>query len=132
MSKPGIPINLPPRVERGGVVKADDFNSVRAAVARLARNGMQELPRLAPIVYKHPWKISVVFEESELRLRVGYGAIQAARMNNAQPTIESLQPFFDPATPTYLSGDPYFPSATVGFSVLTENCRSWRGRHRRS
>jgi hypothetical protein len=119
MSKPGISINLPPRVESGEAVKAADFNSIRQAVARLARSGTPELPRIMPTTYKHPWKLQVVEEESEIRLKTYYGAVTAMRLNNLQPTMISLESRFNAATPTYLINDPYNPSGTIGHSVLS-------------
>jgi hypothetical protein len=69
--------------------------------------------------YVHPWKLQVVKEESEIRLKTYYGAVTAMRLNNLQPTMISLESRFDAATPTYLINDPYNPSGTIGHSVLS-------------
>ena len=75
MSKPGIPINLPPRVDRGDTVKAADFNSIRQAVARLAKSGTVAQPRLVPRLVKLPLDVyDLTKEDGEFTVfvRPGY------------------------------------------------------------
>jgi hypothetical protein len=118
MSKPGISINLPPRVDRGDTVKAADFNSIRQAVARLARSGTPELPRIMPTTYKHPWKLMVSEEDGDILLRVYHGAISVIDWNGSK----SLPEFFS-MIPTIgmdrLSGDPF--ATTEGSLTLATN-----------
>jgi hypothetical protein len=115
MSKPGIAINLPPRVERGEAVKAADFNSIRQAVARLARSGIPDLPRIMPTTYKHPFKLFTAEEDSEIRLFVYHGAITALDWSGAAalPSFNDLNPIIGMAQ-TY--DDPF--GGTVGHLVL--------------
>ena len=79
-------------------------------------------PRERPITGggSRSWTISTYMVGAELRVKVGYGAVTSMRLNpNVQPTMISLESLFNATTPTYLRGDPYNPTGTEGYAVLT-------------
>lgn len=48
MSRPGQAINLPPRVQSGQPITAAQFNAIRESIARLARSGVPDGPKVYP------------------------------------------------------------------------------------
>lgn len=48
MSKPGQAINLPPRVQSGMAITAAQLNAIRESIARLARSGVPDGPKVYP------------------------------------------------------------------------------------
>ena len=72
MSRPGQAINLPPRVQSGMAITAAQFNAIRESIARLARSGVPDGPKVYPRRYDHPWRITV---DSDLRLEIYFAAV---------------------------------------------------------
>lgn len=116
MSRPGQAINLPPRVQSGQPITAAHFNAIRESIARLARSGVPEGPKIYPRRYDHPWRLFTQEESSEIRLYVWHGAITVLQWSgsDALPSFNDLNPIIGMAQ-TY--GDPF--GGTVGYLVLS-------------
>ena len=103
-------------------------NKTFAAWANETRTAIQQLEARMPTAnvgrhsggHTYPWKITTATVSSQLRLKVGYGAVTSMRLNpNIQPTMISLESFFNATTPTYLKGDPYNPTGAEGYTALS-------------
>jgi hypothetical protein len=89
---------------------------------RLRPGGYLEAGRAGAAGAGHPFQVLVAEEESVLKLRVRFGACTAQRLVNNHPTYPEVRCFFvSGGTPTYLVGDPWNPSGTVGSFTLATN-----------
>ena len=115
------PVKIPFAIRSTDKTFAAWANETRTAIRQLeARMPTANVGRQSSGSYFHPWKITTETVSSQLRLKVGYGAVTSMRLNpNVQPTMISLESLFNATTPTYLKGDPYNPTGTEGYAVLT-------------
>jgi hypothetical protein len=115
------PVKLPFPIRSTDPTLAAWCSEVRTAIQQLeSRIPTANIGRPSSGSYVYPWKITTSIVGEELRLKVAYGAVTSMRLvPNIQPIMVSLESLFNSSTPTYLTGDPYNPTGTEGYSVLS-------------